>query len=99
MAPRDRCEVVVANLYSDRPAAQGLPFEPGGTIPRHLLDLASNLADVGEVCGEGVFGAGGLRRLIRFDRPIVDAVGKLAQPLGMASYSLAQHSGIDGSHL
>ena len=37
--------------------------------------------------------------LVRLDRPIVDAVGEVAQPVGMAADGLAQHRRIGGAHV
>ena len=99
VAARDGREVRVADLDRHRPADERLALEPRRAVARHLVDLPSDLVEIGEVLGERVLGARRLRRLVRFDRTIVDAVGQLAQPVGVASDRLAQHRRIGRAHV
>jgi hypothetical protein len=66
-------------------------------VRRHLGDLGADGLDVGQVFGVGVLRARRLRLAIRLDRPIVDAVGELAQPVGEAADGLAQQLRIGGA--
>ena len=91
VAARDRREVGVADLDRDRareqlPARRASATACGG----HLGDLGADRVEVGQVLGIGVLGARRLRLAVRHDRPVVDAVGQLPQPVGQAADRLAQ---------
>jgi hypothetical protein len=57
VAPRDGREIVVADLDRDRPAAEKLAFEPGCGVARHLINLAADVLEAGQILGERVFGS------------------------------------------
>ena len=66
-------------------------------ISRDLLPHAIQIVD--QVFGVGVLGSGRFGFAIRHDRPVVDAVRQLPQPVGQAADDLAQAAGIDVAHV
>src|SRR5262245_49013554 len=86
----DRPEVVEAHLYRYGPAGQIVCAEPGGDGVPHPYGLALEAGEGVVVLGERLLVANGLERLVRDDRPVVDAVGELVE---MTAVGIAQGAG------
>ena len=94
-ADADRLRVsVVKSLYrifsvTVRPN-DALAREPRGDVARHLVDCVLYFIEFLQVTGKRILAAHRLARAVRLDRPIVDAVREVLQPLRGAADDPAQ---------